>query len=485
MNRTRSVFLLDLAFDCKKNALQNLVISLQIGLLLWASTLLAGFFLPYITSIEADDAGGYYLYSANSNTTEAYLSVDQWFNTMTDQAYIQKFEQLWNALHSDDSFTFYLCQENIAYVTEFCVDTAFARSDGSFAAFLGKPTYDSALSTEVLQNLADGEAYPIFAEMKPDGVARYSYALKTDAYAMQAFTLDENAMEHFDLAVSSGHLFDADDFAMQSTSVETANVLLGSAYADYYQLGDKIDLCTALGSTVYRATVIGFLEAGSSVTVQDGKSSWFTITESLDYAIVLPFTLFEGSDWFRISNAYSETYSHGWGVIPNASESDTFAWMALQKKIQDYFVAADIPSAQMGNISYSMIYFKSNTTEELVIILCLFGTAVAFCSYTIAVFLHAKLRRARKYYAIQILCGRPPVGIITQFIFMHGAWHLLATAGTAWWFHQYVGGYRMPLVCAGLSLVFFVLTALPLAVAQQKMLGQADFMQHIMEVQDD
>ncbi len=485
MKRNRSVLLLDLGFDAKKNALQNLLISLQIGLLLWASTLIAGFFVPYITRVEADDAGGYYLYSANSNLTEAYLNFDLSFNTMGDQAYLQNFAQLWNGLHSDDSFTFYLCQENVAYVTEFCIDSAFANADGSFTDFLGKPIYDSALSTEVLQNLADGDAYPIFAQLQPDGVARYNYPLKTDAYAMQTFTLDENAMVHFDLAVSSGRLFNAEDFATQSSSVETVNVLLGSAYADYYQIGDKLDLCTELTSTAYRATVIGFLEEGSSVTVQDGKSTYITTTESLDYAIVMPFTLFEGSYWYRISNAYSETYSHGWGIIPTVSEQDVFAWLALQKKIQDYFVAADIPSAQMGNISYSMIYFKSNTTEELLIILCLFATAVAFCGYTIAVFLHAKLLRARKYYAIQILCGRAPVGIIAQFVLMHGAWHLLATACTAWWFHQYVGGYKMPLVCVGLSLVFFALTALPMALAQYRMLGQADFMQHIMEVQDD
>ncbi|MFI3169625.1 MAG: hypothetical protein R3Y06_06770 [Faecalibacterium sp.] len=483
MKRNRSVLWMDIVFDCKKNLLQNLLIALQIALLVWASTLLAGFFVPYISGAQPDEDGGFYLYSANSNLTEAYLALDQTMNALSDQAYVENFAVLWEALHSQSEFSFYLCQETVFPVSEFTVDNYF--HGASIQAFLGKPTYDKALSTEVLQALTDDEGMPDFDSMQPDGVARYSNPLKTNAYAMRGFLLDAGAMEHFSLAVSSGRLFDESDFATKSTSDETTNVIMGSAYAAYYEVGDKIDLANQISSSAYRATIIGFLEEGSNVTVQVSESAYLTTTECLDYAILFPFTLYEGSYLYKISSAYSYTYSHGWGIVPSIEESNPLAWLALQKKVQDLFVASDIPSAQMGNISYSMIYFKSNTTEELLIILLLFATAVVFCSYTIAAFLKAKLMRARKYYAIQILCGRTPVSIMAQFVAMQGFWHLIAAIGVAGWFHQYVGGNKMPFVSIGISAVLFACVVMQIICLQRRLLAGTDFMQHIMEVQDD
>ncbi len=479
MNKNRSLVHMDIAFDFRKSFLQNLLITAQIAVLVWVTTLVCSFLVPSNQSAVTDGNGGYYFYQAATSTTDSYQLIDQLISLTTDASAAVQFEHLYEELHNQTAFTFFLCQENALQVTASDVQAAFG--EDSILPFCSRAQYNTALSTELIQQaIADGTEIPNMSALAPDDTARYSNSMKTYAYSMRAFFVDSGAMTQFDLQVCEGALFSEADFEIKSSTEKETSILMGSAYAEYYDVGDVIMLYYGIANVSYRATVIGFLEEGSVCTT---KTLGEALEQSLDYAILFPFTLYTSSNLYTVSHPYTQTYSEGWGIALEDDSLQGISLMVLQQQVQDLFLNADVTVQHFGALSYGMIFFQNDSSQEMLIIFGLCLTALLFCSYTVASFTQTKLRNARKYYAIQILCGRTPQSVICSFVLMQGVWHLLASVLALVWFYH--NAQTLLWLCALVSAFFFGCNAVQIVVLQRNLLGQSDFMQHIMEVQDD
>lgn len=102
---------------------------------------------------------------------------------------------------------------------------------------------------------------------------------------MQMCKVDEESMEHYKLALSSGDSFDENDYIYDNTK-GTISIILGSEYQKYFQIGDTIRLATPI--KIMKATVKGFLRSNSRIENDITYENIGEAPVTLDYSIIVP-----------------------------------------------------------------------------------------------------------------------------------------------------------------------------------------------------
>lgn len=224
--------------------------------------------------------------------------------------------------------------ENIVLI---CQMTAFFILIGTFFAFTkdahyGKSSIENAYKDKVIYKLIDGyhapDAFEAFRS-EPNALSilknyydalnnadsfqyltMYSQSITIDdmndvfllesaidnnthSKTIDAFQMNEQAFEYFDLNVIKGRLFQPDDFD------DTGNmlpVLMGSSYMDIFEVGDQLP--AAYHQKKVTLEIIGFLHENTMIYF-NGDSEFY-----LDQYIILPYINYnapttEFDDWFQ------------------------------------------------------------------------------------------------------------------------------------------------------------------------------------------
>lgn len=194
------------------------------------------------TSVLQED--NYELYQI----TDALYEEDSYSAFAHSQKALESAAKFYNALNNQET-TKFLSIYNIRLPVE---------------RFVGDERFDH---TYGIQSKLDSEPY----ELEP-GI------LVKDVKSVQ---LNRNAFEFFNLEVALGHGIEWDNISYLSGKIP---VLLGSAYAGTYSVGDEID-CWLYGSSHLQLKVNGFLEPNSTVFLADDYGP----NHSIDTSIVVPY----------------------------------------------------------------------------------------------------------------------------------------------------------------------------------------------------
>lgn len=148
--------------------------------------------------------------------------------------------------------------------------------------YVNQSFHDAKTFDFVELNLAD--VYVSKADFRGDamfshGASDFNY--NETQHKIKSASVGENCNEYFNLDVSSGRYFSADDYSF--IGKHEVPILLGSDYQSLYKINDSIPL--TIKSKSYSCTVIGFLEEESQIIS-------FNFPIKLNQYIILPMEQF-------------------------------------------------------------------------------------------------------------------------------------------------------------------------------------------------
>lgn len=97
--------------------------------------------------------------------------------------------------------------------------------------------------------------------------------------------IDKESIEHYDLALSKGHMFDNQDY-IYDIEEGKVSVLLGAEYQNYFEVGDTFCLATPI--KIMEASVIGFLVPNTNIENDTTFENIDDTLTTLDYSIIMP-----------------------------------------------------------------------------------------------------------------------------------------------------------------------------------------------------
>ncbi len=247
--------------------------------------------------------------------------------------------------------------------------------------------------------------------------------------AMSFASMDQNAVEHYNLKAQAGRLFEADEFRAAKDQREFP-VLLGAAYAPYFSVGEKFPFYTAYG-TRCTARVVGILEKDMRIITEmtNEDDGYPTV---LDYDIVLPFLAFEKlpeAEEMRSFALENDTRSL-LGILAVAGEVGSVQSVEVQKKVNDIYRGESLFTVIANNATTGVWLFQSETRESVAILTALMLVALGFQLFSLCAGLISKIERRMYRYSIQLLNGGT-VGRIFRGYFLEIAGITLAGLGIA------------------------------------------------------
>ncbi|MBQ7926122.1 MAG: ABC transporter permease [Lachnospiraceae bacterium] len=210
---------------------------------------------------------------------------------------------------------------------------------------------------------------------------------------VKGFWMGENVINDFGIQIQKGACFEQKDFTL--TTESPISVILGSNYADEYEMGESIYVDFIFAAR--EAKVIGILEEGANLYYR-GKFV------NLDRCVIMPIFLnddYNGQALYRFETNHFYTLRNSGLIATKLSMED------IQEIITEYSEKAGFATSyyvtEYDGTSKKTFSIGIRDIQFLLTLLSVLITAIALMLLTI--FYLNKIKRNKRYYAILMMNG--------------------------------------------------------------------------------
>lgn len=253
--------------------------------------------------------------------------------------------------------------------------------------------------------------------------------------ALKAYAVSRDACDIYNFKVSEGRLFSDDDYILEEEHGYSTAVLLGSAYRDYYDVGDIIN---GYGFEPERnITIVGFLEEGTLFGAQE-KDRLFPLDRYILFPIHNQKINLDGK---VTGNPWVEEYNlDGFTKIVSKGDLQT-----VQNELNRITNAAGFPAIICQQWGGSQIESTAIVSRRNVILFT--GLTILLCGVAIISMAHVLSRKTEKNmrtYAVYMLSGISPRAILLSMALEALMLSLLAVIPTIWASYMQFGAFYTP-----------------------------------------
>lgn len=217
--------------------------------------------------------------------------------------------------------------------------------------------------------------------------------------------VDSNALNHYKINVDIGRTFEPKDFIFDLRKNEI-NILLGAAYKQYYNLGEKIELVTAVRTI--NATIVGFV---AKETYIENDTTFEHLGEektTIDYSVVMPCFQFIGN-----VNTSEEKMFVTLEYISNLCGTVIFPDSMAKKEIinqmrgiNDFFIRNEVFTVITLISTNGLIYFQGEEKITIVILELFMVLFIIFNIATLYISINQYIEKKSYIIAVEMLNGR-------------------------------------------------------------------------------
>ncbi len=266
---------------------------------------------------------------------------------------------------------------------------------------------------------------------------------------IKAFHVSLNVFNNFNIKLESGRMLTPGDFVYKKGAI--IPVLLGSSYKDFNKIGDLIDTYNAYGN--FKCEVVGFLEKGSNITINQGYMHF------LDRYMVLPsfeFKELPQTDKEKRSFIIKYLQKNG-GIIKSPYDSKVVNG-EISKIAKD--VGLDDNSYVIIGQGFTNTLFKL-TLEEIMVILSYFMVGmILFLVISLNALIKLFIERNLHFLGVHLMCGAGKIDlykiILHKFLILSAISLILSLLLLKIVFN--ILSFKVLLMAAGVSIILLLVT---------------------------
>ena len=390
----------------KRDLIANVLIVLMITLLLSVSVVIISY---YFELPDSDfNTNSHFLYQRPSDNDDRYKQFDATASMWLNENNNSYTENTIDALNTLEDITFFTCKEGAVSLPKDDFTSKIPEDErNQFACNMSFSTYNGEAQENYIKDSGGRDYLDVVKEIydMPREIDYYDAPELGQVATVSAFQLDQNAIEHFDVKVQDGRLFEPQEYILSSFDDEIP-LLMGYNYIGKYDLNETLEI--SLSSFVFNARVVGFLEKGKTVDFLGAFASE-TASSTLDNSIISPSFDID----FKAPATNLEFFTglwnmgklyHGSGVII-PSDTTPKELLSYQIQIKDICLNNGVPPLLLAEPTLGFLYFIKETDSTVKLLMQISIAMVLLDLLILYLFFISKLSRNMRRYAILVMNG--------------------------------------------------------------------------------
>ncbi len=406
----------EVLYSLKRDILTNILIVIMLTLFFSVYVIIVSYYFDLPTQENVSDDNSYYFYQIPTDDANEYKELQSMMNIAFEDNNTPNAEHILNSLYELDNIDLLISNENSI---GFPLSDLLSRTtvDG-LEQFASNPGFSISAHDEYFRKNPDADYLLGLEEIYNSPRTLYlssDYRLNEVAI-LSMFSLNQNAIDYFNLSTHSGRLFNENEYILSNIEGQIS-IVMGYNYSSLYSLDEIISVNH--GGRVKSAKIIGFLEKDSYIEYIDRYSSE-KITYLADNSVIAPsFTynldISEVNNSDYVAAELMATLYYGCGVIiPKGTSSEEF--FAYQSQVKDIYINNGLSPVVFGEPTFGFLYFINDSNDTIELLLFIAIAMLIFDLLILYIFFRSKANKNMRRYAILIMNGWSIRSVITAFV---------------------------------------------------------------------